>query len=35
MAWDSNGSDPLTPKGAVGFGVRLLVELAAAWERER
>ncbi|MCB0094637.1 MAG: leucyl aminopeptidase [Caldilineaceae bacterium] len=31
MVWDSNGKNPLAPKGAVGYGVRLLVELAEQW----
>jgi leucyl aminopeptidase len=28
MVWTSNERDPATPKGATGYGVRLLVELA-------
>lgn len=28
MVWTSNDKDPATPKGATGYGVRLLVELA-------
>ncbi|MBV7330499.1 leucyl aminopeptidase [Chloroflexi bacterium TSY] len=31
MAWTKSNSDPQTPKGAVGFGVRLLVDLAEKW----
>lgn len=30
MNWVENGKDPLRPKGATGFGVRLLTELAQA-----
>lgn len=28
MSWSSSDSNPLSPKGATGYGVRLLVELA-------
>jgi len=31
VVWKSSDNDPLTPKGAVGYGVRLLVELADGW----
>lgn len=31
MVWNSTGKNPLAPKGAVGYGVRLLVELAENW----
>lgn len=29
VSWTTNGGDAMTPKGTVGFGVRLLVELAS------
>jgi hypothetical protein len=28
MVWASSEKDPSTPKGATGYGVRLLVDLA-------
>lgn len=31
MAWAKNSKDPVVPKGAVGFGVRLLIDLAEQW----
>jgi leucyl aminopeptidase len=31
MVWTTSDRDPLTPKGATGYGVRLLVELAKAY----
>jgi leucyl aminopeptidase len=31
MVWASGDKDPATPKGATGYGVRLLVELAEAF----
>ena len=30
VAWSATDGDALTPKGATGFGVRLLVDLAEA-----
>ena len=33
MAWAESGSNPMIPKGAVGYGVRLLVELAGKWNK--
>jgi leucyl aminopeptidase len=31
MAWSQNDGNPLSPKGATGYGVRLLVELSKAY----
>ncbi len=31
MVWSQSDSNPLSPKGATGYGVRLLVELAKAY----
>jgi leucyl aminopeptidase len=31
MAWSQSDSNPLIPKGATGYGVRLLVELTKAY----
>jgi hypothetical protein len=28
MVWNTADSNPVSPKGATGYGVRLLVELA-------
>ncbi|HNU72460.1 MAG TPA: leucyl aminopeptidase, partial [Thermodesulfobacteriota bacterium] len=32
-AWQDKGK-PYTPKGATGFGVRLLIELLAGWQQK-
>jgi leucyl aminopeptidase len=32
MVWASGDKDPATPKGATGYGVRLLVELAETFQ---
>lgn len=32
MAWTKTGKNPVVPKGAVGYGVRLLVDLAEQWD---
>ncbi|MBX3011944.1 MAG: leucyl aminopeptidase [Caldilineaceae bacterium] len=32
MVWSGSDKDPATPKGATGYGVRLLVELAETFE---
>jgi leucyl aminopeptidase len=31
MVWSQSDANPLSPKGATGYGVRLLVELAKAY----
>lgn len=35
VAWTEDQPKPYTPKGATGFGVRLLTELLRTWDQER